>query len=108
MPSPDEIAAGGSVVPFRHGSPPVEPELGPVSPELALVDPELARAARERLPDPPRPVPVVIQDGVAPVAEQPAVVERLRSRLEPIPEPRPSLHRGAAASDSACSHPPRG
>jgi hypothetical protein len=86
MPSPDEIAAGGSVVPFRHGSPPVEPELGPVSPELALVDPELARAARERLPDPPRPVPVVIQDAVAPVAEQPAAVERLR-RLEPIPEP---------------------
>ena len=86
MPSPDEIAASASVVPFRHGSPPVEPELGPVSPELALVDPELARAARERLPDPPRPVPFVIQDGVVPVAEQPAVVERLR-RLEPIPEP---------------------
>ena len=86
MPSPDEIAVGGSVVPFRHGSPPVEPELGPVSPELALVDPELARAARERLPDPTRPIPVVIQDAVAPVAERPAVVERLR-RLEPIPEP---------------------
>ena len=46
MPSPDEIAAGGSVVQFRHGTPSVEPELGPVSPELALVDPELARAAR--------------------------------------------------------------
>ena len=55
MPSPDEIAAGGNVIPLRHGSPPVEPvqpspsaatELGPVSPELALIDPELARAAR--------------------------------------------------------------
>ena len=104
MPSPDEIAADGSGVSFRHGSPPVEPELGPVSPELALVDPELARAARARLPDPPPPVPVVIQDAVAPVAEQPAVVERLRT-FEPIPEPasepaprRRRIRRGLLAS----------
>ena len=75
MPSPDEIAAGGSVIPLHHGSPPVgqvqpstsaAPDLGPVSPELALIDPELARAARERLPDPPRPVPL---------AEQPVRIE---------------------------------
>ena len=84
MQSPDEIAAGGNVIPLRHGALPVEPELGPVSPELALVDPELARAARERLPDPPPPVAV---------AEQAAVVQRLRSSLEPIPEPAPRRRR---------------
>ena len=85
MQSPDEIAVGGDVVPFRHGSPPVE--LGPVSPELALVDPELGRAARERLPDPPPSVPAGRQEDVAPVAERPAAVERLPSRLEPTPVP---------------------
>ena len=49
MQSADEIAAGGSVVPLRPGSPPVEPvqhsgspgsAIGPISPELAMVDPE--------------------------------------------------------------------
>ena len=64
MPSPAEIAAGGNVVPLRTGSAPVDqtqPDpasaLGPVSPELALVDPELRQAARELLPDLPRPRP---------------------------------------------------
>jgi hypothetical protein len=80
----DESRGGGNVVPLRPTAPPVEPELGPVSPELALVDPELARAARERLPDPRPPVPV---------AEQPAVVERLPTRLAPTPEPAPRRRR---------------
>jgi hypothetical protein len=84
MQSPDESGAGGNVVPLRPTAPPVEPELGPVSPELALVDPELARAARERLPDPCPPVPV---------AEQPAVVERLPTRFAPTPAPAPRRRR---------------
>jgi len=95
MPSPGEIAADRSAIPIHHGSPPVEQvqpsvsaatELGPVSPELALIDPELARAARERLPDPPRPVPL---------AEQPVRVEPRRSSLEPVPvlEPAPPRRR---------------
>ena len=95
MPSPDEIAAGGSVIPLHHGSPPVgqvqpstsaAPDLGPVSPELALIDPELARAARERLPDPPRPVPL---------AEQPVRIESRGTSLAPVPvlEPAPRRSR---------------
>jgi hypothetical protein len=99
MPSPNEIAVGGDVVPLRHGSPPVE--LGPVSPELALVDPELGRAARERLPDPPPSVPAGRQEDVAPVAERPGVVERLPSRLEPTPapaQPRRRIRLGLLAS----------
>jgi hypothetical protein len=92
MPAFDEIAAGGSVVPLRHESSPVEQDLGPVSPELAMVDPELARAARERLPDPPRPVPV---------AAQSAVVERLPSSLEravELPPPRRRIRVGLLSS----------
>ena len=105
MPSPDEIAAGGSVIPLHHGSPPVgqvqpstsaAPDLGPVSPELALIDPELARAARERLPDPPRPVPLAEQ----PVASSPVAPVSRRFRCS-------SPHRVAAASDSPCSRPLR-
>ena len=92
MQSADEITAGGNVIPLRQGALPVEPELGPVSPELALVDPELARAARELLPDPPQPLPG---------ADQFAVVERLRSKLEPAPElapPRRRIRLGLLAS----------
>ena len=95
MPSHAESAAGGNVVPLRTESPPVDqtqPEpaaaLGPVSPELALVDPELRQAARELLPDPPRPAPS----------------RALRSSLRPASSRRSrSSHRLAAAADSVCS-----
>jgi hypothetical protein len=91
MPAADEIPTGGSVVPLGHESPPVEPDLGPVSPELAMVDPELARAARARLPDPPRPVPVAAR----------ALVERLPSSLEravELPPPRRRIRVGLLSS----------
>ena len=97
VPSPDEIPADGTVIPLRDELPTVEPvqqsasELGPVSPELALVDPELARAARERLPDPRRPIavaePAVAEPAaVEPAVVEPAVVEHLQSSVEPAPE----------------------
>lgn len=68
-------------------------ELGPVSPELALIDPELARAARELLPDRSQPTPVHTHLAVAPVAEESAFVERLRSGLEPVPDLAPPRRR---------------
>jgi hypothetical protein len=99
VPPPDEIAADGTVIPLRDELPTVEPvqqsasELGPVSPELALVDPELARAARERLPDPRRPIAVAEPAVAEPAVVEPAVVEHLPSSVEPAPELAPPRRR---------------
>ena len=55
----------------------------PVSPELALVDPKLRQAARELLPDPPRPVPVA----------RPPVEPTPPRILAPVPELAPPRRR---------------
>jgi hypothetical protein len=83
------------------GPGPTSRELGPISPELALIDPELARAARELLPDPPRPIssPVTVTpdtvtpDTVTPAPDTATFVERLRDTLEPIPDVAPHRRR---------------